>query len=53
MFSNGLRKITIDRNMSELWQIVCKKYNIYIGGFVGFIVWIVYNNISQIGQGVG
>jgi hypothetical protein len=57
MFSNGLGKITIGRNMSELWQIVCKKCNIYIGGFVGFIVRIVYHckymNISEIGQSLG
>ena len=32
----------IDRNMSELWQIVCKKYNFNINALVGFIMWIKY-----------
>ena len=26
MFSNGQKMIKIDRNMSELWTTVCKKY---------------------------
>jgi hypothetical protein len=30
-----------DRNMSELWQIVCTKRNFYIGAYVDFIVWKV------------
>jgi hypothetical protein len=34
--------IKIDRNMSQLCQIVGKKYNFNISAFVGFIVWIVY-----------
>jgi len=25
--SNSLKMIRIDRNISDLWQIVCKKYN--------------------------
>ena len=25
VFSNSLKMIKIDRNMSQLWQIVCKK----------------------------
>ena len=30
MFSNSLKMIKIDQNISELWQIVCKKYNFNI-----------------------
>ena len=30
-----------DRNTSELWQIVCKKFIINIIAFVVFIVWII------------
>jgi len=30
MLSNSLKMIDIHRNMSELWQIVCKKYNFNI-----------------------
>jgi hypothetical protein len=32
--------IKVDRNMWDLWQIVCKKY-INISAFVGFIVLII------------
>ena len=39
---NSLKMIKMDRNMLELWQIVCEKYNFNISAFVGFIVWIVY-----------
>jgi hypothetical protein len=42
MFSNSMKMIKTDRNMSELWQIVCKKYYFNISAYVGFIVWIVY-----------
>ena len=42
IFSNSLQLIKIDRNTSELWQNVCKKYNFNISAFVGFIVWTVY-----------
>jgi len=38
MFRNFLRMIKTDRNMSELWQIVCIKCNFYIGAYVCFIV---------------
>lgn len=41
MFSDSLNTIKIDRNMSELWQIVCKKYSFNVSAFVGCIVWIV------------
>jgi hypothetical protein len=41
MFSNSLKMIKIDRSMSELWQIVCKKCNFNIIAFEGLIVWIV------------
>ena len=41
MFGNSLKMIKIDRNMSELWQIVCKIYNFNVSAFVGCIVWIV------------
>ena len=42
MFSNSLRMIRSDRNVSELWQIVGKKYSFNISAFVGIIVWIVH-----------
>jgi hypothetical protein len=42
MFSNSLRMIRTDQNMSELWQIVGEKYNFKISAFVGVIVWILY-----------
>jgi len=32
--------IKIDRNMSDIGQIVCEIYNDNISVFVGFIVWI-------------
>jgi len=38
MFSISLQMIKIDRNMSELQQMVCKKYIFNISDFVGFIV---------------
>jgi hypothetical protein len=41
-FNNSLEMIKIDRNISELWQIVCKKYNFKISAFVGFILLFVY-----------
>jgi hypothetical protein len=41
MFCISLKMIKLDHNMSELWQIVCKKYN-FNSAFVGFIVLIVY-----------
>jgi len=41
MFSNSLRMIRTDGNMSELWQIVGKKYSLNISAFIGFIVWTV------------
>ena len=37
MFSSSLNMIKIERNMSQLWQNVCKKYNINISKFVGFM----------------
>ena len=44
MFSNSLKMMKIDRNMSDLWQIVCKKVYVYykfnFGAFFGFVVWI-------------
>ena len=39
MFSSSLKIIKIARKMSELWQIVRKKYNFNVSAFVGFIVW--------------
>jgi hypothetical protein len=42
MFSNSPKIIKVDRNMSDFWQILCKKYNLNISAFVGFIVWILY-----------
>jgi len=41
MFSKSLKINNTDRNMSDLWQIVGKKYNFNISAFVGLIVWIV------------
>jgi hypothetical protein len=41
MFSSSLKRIKIDQNMLESWQIVCKKYNFIISEYVDFIVWIV------------
>jgi hypothetical protein len=38
MFNISLKMIKIDRNTSELQQIVCKKYNFNVGELVGFIV---------------
>ena len=38
IFSNSVKMIKIDRNVSQLRQIVGKKYNFNIGAFVGFIV---------------
>ena len=34
--------IKVDWNVSQLRQIVGKKYNFNISVFVGIIVWIVY-----------
>ena len=42
IFSNAVKIIKIDWNVSQLWQIVGKKYHFNITAFVGFIVWIVY-----------
>jgi len=39
MFSNSLMMIRTDWNMSELWQIVGKKYSFNVSAIVGFIVW--------------
>jgi hypothetical protein len=39
LFSNSLKMIMTDRNMSELWQTVGKN-DFRIGEFFGFIVWI-------------
>jgi hypothetical protein len=39
IFSNSLRMIKTNRNMLELWQIVCKK--LLVKKFVGLIVLIV------------
>ena len=38
LFSQSLKMIKIDRNMSELSQIVCKQYTFNISVFVGVIV---------------
>jgi hypothetical protein len=46
MFSNSLKTIKIDRNMSKLWQIVSKGYDFYIIAFVGFIVWMLNTGYS-------
>jgi len=35
---NSLKVIKIDRNMSELRHILCKKYNFNISAFVGSVV---------------
>jgi len=33
MFSNSLKMVKLDRNMSELWKIVRKMYNVNINVF--------------------
>jgi hypothetical protein len=38
---NSLGMTKTDRNVSQLWQIVCKKCNFNIGAFVDFTVWTV------------
>ena len=38
MFSDSLQMIKKDRNLSELWQIVCKMCNFNIVDFVGIIL---------------
>ena len=40
IFSNSLKMIKTDRNMSEFWHFACKEY-INISAFCGFIVWIM------------
>jgi hypothetical protein len=40
--------IQIDGNMSKLLQIVCKKYNLNINKFIGFIMWILFNSQTWI-----
>jgi len=47
MFIDSLRMIKIDRNMSELWQIVSKKYNLNIGASVCFMV-LIFINAQQL-----
>jgi len=42
MFTVSLKMIKIDRNVLELWQIVCKNINFNISAFAGFIMFIVY-----------
>ena len=46
MLSNFLKMIKMDRNMSDLWKIVCKIHNFDINAFVGFTVWIPLENNS-------
>ena len=38
LFNQSLKMIKIERNMSELSQIVCKQYVFNISLFVGFMV---------------
>ena len=40
MINKSPRMIKIDQNMSDLWQILCKKYYFNISAFFGFIAWI-------------
>jgi hypothetical protein len=40
MLSTSLKMIKTCRNMSELRQMLCKKYNFNISAFVGYVVWI-------------
>jgi len=42
MFVNSLEMMKIERKVSELSQIVCKKYNFEISSLVGYIVWIIW-----------
>jgi hypothetical protein len=47
MFSNSLKMIHTGRNMSQLWQIECKKCNFNIRAFVSVIVWTVYYSMDM------
>ena len=38
MFSNSLKMVKLDRNMSELWKIVRKMYNVNINVFFCYCV---------------
>ena len=38
---NSLKMVKMDRNMSDLWQILRKKWIFNLGAFIGFILWIV------------
>jgi hypothetical protein len=40
MLNNSMKMMKIDRNMSELWQIVCKNIIFNIDAFLGFVIWI-------------
>jgi hypothetical protein len=40
LFSQSLKMIKIDRNMTDLSQIVCKQYVFNISLFVGFMLWM-------------
>jgi hypothetical protein len=35
LFSNSLKKIKLDRNMSQFCRTVCQKCNFHISAFVG------------------
>lgn len=41
MFNNSLKMVKMDRNMSDLWQILRKKCIFNLGSFFGFILWFV------------
>ena len=46
MFSDSFKMIKKDRNMSELWQILCKRFKFKIVDFVEFILSIVHWLVS-------
>jgi hypothetical protein len=47
MFNNSLKMIKTDRNVSQLWEIVCRKYNFNISTFYNIIVWITTPTVRR------
>jgi hypothetical protein len=42
VFSNPLRMINIDRNVSQLWHVACKKCDFNNEVFIGLNAWLVH-----------
>jgi hypothetical protein len=47
MFSNSLKMIELDQNVSVSRQIVCKNIILSIKEYVGFIVWISWLGVAS------